>query len=120
MSEGQEILNQRYRVIRKLGGGGFGVVYEVHDSFSRKNFAAKVEKLAQGQKHCCLYNESYVIDLLRGKTQVPKQYYFGYERTNDGQNHSVMVMDLLGKSLEDMFEQCKRKFDLKTCLHIAV
>jgi serine/threonine protein kinase len=67
-----------------------------------------------------LFWESKLIHKLREKTMVPKLHFVGDEKTDDGKMFHVMVMDLLGKSLEDRFQECKRKFDLKTVLHIAV
>jgi len=66
-----------------------------------------------------LFWESKLIHKLRGKTHVPFLHFVGDEKTEDGKTYHVMVMDLLGKSLEDLFSECRRKFDLKTCLHIA-
>jgi hypothetical protein len=66
-----------------------------------------------------LFWESKLIHKLRGKTFVPFLHFVGDEKTEDKKMYHVMVMDLLGKSLEDLFQECRRKFDLKTCLHIA-
>lgn len=72
------------------------------------------------QRHIMLFWESKLIHKLRGKTFVPFLHFVGDEKTEDGKMYHVMVMDLLGKSLEDLFQECRRKFDLKTVLHIAV
>ena len=72
------------------------------------------------QKHIMLFWESKLIHKLRGKTHVPLLHFVGDEKTDDGKMYHVMVMDLLGKSLEDLFQECRRKFDLKTCLHIGI
>lgn len=67
-----------------------------------------------------LFWESKLIHKLRGKTYVPFLHFVGDEKSDDGKAYHVMVMDLLGKSLEDLFQECRRKFDLKTCLNIAM
>ena len=51
---------------------------------------------------------------------VPGLYYIGTDSSVPNQQFHVMVMDLLGPSLEDLFQSCKRNFDLKTVLMIAV
>jgi len=67
-----------------------------------------------------LFWESKLIHKLRGKTQVPGLYYIGTDNSVPNQSFHVMVMDMLGPSLEDLFSTCKRNFDLKTVLLIAV
>ena len=67
-----------------------------------------------------LFWESKLIHKLRGKACVPLLHFVGDEKTEDGKMYHVMVMDLLGKSLEDLFQECRRKFDNKTCLHIII
>ena len=51
---------------------------------------------------------------------MPGLYYIGTDSSVPNQQFHVMVMDLLGPSLEDLFASCKRNFDLKTVLMIAV
>ncbi|XP_060215890.1 casein kinase 1-like protein 11 isoform X2 [Lycium barbarum] len=52
--------------------------------------------------------------LLQGGMGIPHLKWFGVEG-----EHSAMVIDLLGPSLEDLFNYCNRKFTLKTVLMLA-
>ena len=51
---------------------------------------------------------------------VPGLFYIGTDNSVPGKSFHVMVMDLLGPSLEDLFQTCRRNMELKTVLLIAI
>ncbi len=56
-----------------------------------------------------LRDECRSYKILAGSPGIPQIYYFGQEGL-----HNVLVLDLLGPSLEDLFDMCGRRFSLKT------
>jgi len=52
--------------------------------------------------------------LLRGGTGIADVYWYGIEG-----DYKCMVMEVLGKSLEDLFQYCNRRFSLKTVCMLA-
>lgn len=110
MLEGK-VVNSKYRVTRRIGAGSFGEVYEGIGS-KDKLVAIKFED--HQSNHPQLRHEYKVYRELINCHGFCTVHYFGsQERWN------VMVMDLMGPSLENMFTRCKRKFSLKTVLQIA-
>merc|ERR1712048_278981 len=61
-----------------------------------------------------LLYEAKVMKTLGRVAAVPDIHWCGSEG-----DYNVMVMDLLGPSLEDLFKICNRKFSLKTVLSLA-
>lgn len=76
--------------------------------------AIKLESVKS--RHPQLLFESRVLKYLATPCSVgvPNMRWFGLEG-----EYNAMVMDLLGASLEDMFQQCGHRFSLKTTLMLA-
>ncbi len=103
----------KYRLTRKLGSGSFGEVYLGVNVQTGEEVAVKLEK--QSTRHPQLLYESKLYRLLQGGVGIPNLRWFG---THDS-GYNILVADLLGPNLEDLFDFCRRRFSLKTVLMLA-
>ncbi|KAF8593994.1 casein kinase I isoform delta [Ceratobasidium sp. AG-I] len=102
----------KYRIGKKTGSGSLGDIYLGVNIISGKEVAIKLESVKA--KHPQLEYESKVYKTLAGGVGVPFVRWFGTEC-----DYNAMVLDLLGPSLEDLFNFCNHKFSLKTVLLLA-
>jgi serine/threonine protein kinase len=102
----------KYKIIKKIGNGAFGDIYLGNNLRTGEDFAIKLEPVKA--RHPQLYYEAKLYKYFNGEPGLPKVYWYGSEG-----DYNIMVIDLLGHSLEDLFNYCKRKLSLKTTLMIA-
>ncbi|KAK8631044.1 hypothetical protein V6N13_079809 [Hibiscus sabdariffa] len=106
------VIGGKFKLGRKIGSGSFGELYLGVNVQTGEEVAVKLESAKT--KHPQLYYESKLYMLLQGGTGIPHLKWFGVET-----DYNVMVIDLLGPSLEDLFNYCNRKLSLKTVLMLA-
>merc|ERR1712100_310777 len=102
----------KYRLGRKIGSGSFGDIFLGTNISTSEEVAIKLESVKS--KHPQPLYESKVLKILQGGVGLPNVRWYGVEG-----DYNVMVIDLLGPSLEDLFNFCSRKFSLKTVLMLA-
>ncbi|KAK9282476.1 hypothetical protein L1049_005394 [Liquidambar formosana] len=105
-------VGNKYRLGRKIGSGSFGEIYLGTNIQTNEELAIKLENVKT--KHPQLLYESKLYKILQGGNGIPNVKWFGVEG-----DYNVLVMDLLGPSLEDLFNFCSRKLSLKTVLMLA-
>ena len=117
MNEG-DLVVKYYKLEKNVGKGSFGEIWKVINLKAKDYQAIKFEDVKS--KHRQLHSECKIYlwlkkDLKEAPIGIPNVYYFGIEGKKN-----LMVMDLLGKSLEKLFTFCDRKFTLNTVLLLAI
>ncbi|KAI7893782.1 kinase-like domain-containing protein [Mucor mucedo] len=106
------VVGVHYKVGRKIGEGSFGIIYEGINLMNNQQVAIKFESRKSDAPQ--LRDEYRTYKVLAGISGIPTAYYFGQEGL-----HSILVIDILGPSLEDLFDMCSRKFSIKTVAMLA-
>nr|XP_046167259.1 tau-tubulin kinase 1 isoform X2 [Oncorhynchus gorbuscha] len=108
------MVKDRWKVLKKIGGGGFGEIYEALDLLTRENVALKVESAQQPKQ--VLKMEVAVLKKLQGKNHVCK--FIGCGR-NDKFNYVVMQLQQ-GRNLADLRRsQPRGTFTMSTTLRLG-
>ena len=96
----------KYKTVQKLGEGSFGQIYKA--IYNNEEYALKFEDRKKGQD--LLESEAKIMSYLKGPN-IPLVKSYGYSG-----EYNILVMQVLGKSLEDIVMRSK-KFSIKTvCL----
>ena len=97
---------------KKLGNGAFGEIYLGLNMKTYEEVAIKLEKIKTKNQ---LHHETRILKELEGGIGIPKIYYF-----HQLENYSCLIEELLGPSLENLFNFCNRQFSLKTTLILGI
>ncbi|XP_062864151.1 tau-tubulin kinase 2 isoform X2 [Trichomycterus rosablanca] len=107
------MVKERWKVLKKIGGGGFGEIYEALDLLNRENVALKVESAQQPKQ--VLKMEVAVLKKLQGKNHVCK--FIGCGRN---EKFNYVVMQLQGRNLADLRRsQPRGTFSMSTTLRLG-
>ncbi|CAD5113724.1 DgyrCDS2889 [Dimorphilus gyrociliatus] len=106
-------IKERWEIVQKIGGGGFGEIYESIDLNTKEIVALKLESAKQTKQ--VLKMEVAVLKKLQGKKHICK--FVGCGRN---EKFNYLVMSLQGKNLAELRRSTiKGQFSISTTVRVA-
>ena len=113
----EEILNKiffsQYKALCLIGEGSFGKCFKGINIKNNEEICFKIEK--KSSQKTFLKIESHALESLKGGKDIPDFYLFGYS-----ENFNILIMELLDKTIENVFEKHNHNFSIKTTCIIAI
>ena len=108
-----KLIFSNYLIQAKIAKGSFGTVYSGKMLSNNHKIAIKLEKRREDYPGI-LETEACHLHLLQGEG-IPKLICYGTNET-----HNILIQELLGSSLEKIFNKLNKKFSLKTVCNIGI
>ncbi len=107
-----KILFKHYKLKKKIGEGSFGKIYIASNINTKEEFAVKLE--IRTTSRCLLETEAYILSHLKA-FGLPEIKIYGCN--ND---YNILIMELLGQSLENLFQAQNKSFSIKTACMLGI
>jgi serine/threonine protein kinase len=110
------IFQDSYELIKKIGAGSFGDVYLSRDKETNIMMASKVEECKKN-KRSKLQSEDKIYNILHsnGVCNIPKVHKFIKTK-----KFHIMNLELLGDSLDAIFTNCEKQFNIGTTIKLGI
>jgi len=109
----------KYKLIKKIGTGASSEVYlGINIAKPEEQVAVKLERFAI--RYPLLWRESRLYQTLQegtGTVGIPKLIWYGQDLDKD---YNILILELLGPTLDHFFNICSQRFSLKTVLMLAI
>ena len=110
-------MGQHYRLVKKIDSGSFGEIYKGLNTKNNTEVAVKLETVSTKYPQL-LIEAKILLYLLNDNTLPDKGIPNVYYSATEGE-YNLLVMELLGPSLEHLFEKLNKKLSIKTAFLLA-
>lgn len=110
------MIGNLFKLVENLGSGGFGEIWKCINIETNEELAIKLETIESENPR--LIHEATIYKYFMKHSIIPEGICNSHYFDSEGEFY-FLILDLLGPNLNDLFDKCNKKFNLKTVLMLA-